>query len=472
MYRASQDCGSATDSEITMLAAVVTADPALLALCHESLTVSGYMVRATTTLAEALDAQLVEPVEILVIDAGLELPDADWLRLRQTSPPLVIFGRGTDLQRRLRALNEAEHAGEQKLLSQRMDALSTLANGAAHEINNPLAYNVANIQLVSEILATRGSPADADLVQALDEAYDGALRVRDLLRDLRIFAQAASGERGAVELKPLLHRAMRLAEAELRGRAWLVTQHASVPPVYGSEALLGQLFVHLLTNAARAIVSGNPEDHVVSVTTLRLPDGRVAVDVTDSGVGMEPETVARMFDPFFTTRPIGKGIGLGLSLCYAIASSIKGAIEVRTAPGNGTTVRVLLQVADVPVRRRRILVIDDEPTVAAALHSALGEELDLVTVTNAQDALLRIDTGEHYDLIFCELELPAIDAMKLHEELRERGADLADRLLFLSPNPARGSDGALQFLASMQERWVVTPIDPEGLKKILGKRWE
>ncbi len=454
-----------------MIAAVVTIDSVFAALAL-ALVDTEYIVGTFDTVADALRG----PVAMLIVDAAIPFGGSEWDAVRAAAPPLVLISSRAELELKLAARQRAEQEHQSELLAERMDALRTFAHGAAHEINNPLAYNAANIQLVSEALTTRQSPDDVELIEALEEAYDGALRVRDLVRELRMFSQADPllPEGGAVDLTTVIERSIRLASAELQGRARVTTDLADVPFVFGKDALFAQLFLQLLTNAARAYAAhdGNAAEQVVSIFGHTRADGRVCIEVVDRGVGMTPAVRTRMFDPFFTTRPVGGGVGLGLSLCTAIMSAVRGSIEVESTPGHGTTVRVFLEAATRPIVRRRILVIDDEPAVAAALHRALGTEHDLTTVDNTRDGLSRIESDD-YDLILCDVAMPEMSGIALYTELSRRCDVAADRMLFLAPLPSDEiSEGTSAFLAQMSGRSVVKPIDADGLRALLHRRWD
>jgi signal transduction histidine kinase len=231
-------------------------------------------------------------------------------------------------------------------MADRMAAVGTLASGVAHEINNPLACVTANLEVLREELAppAGGKPTMPmeEILAALDDAREGAERVRLIVRDLRLFARGDAGEREPVDLGGVLQAAERMAGNMVKTRARVVQEHAPLPPVDGNATRLCQVFVNILVNAAQAIESGHPEDNEVRVRAA-VDGDRVVVEVRDTGVGIPPEVRARIFDPFFSTRGIGGGTGLGLSVCHGIVTSLGGEITVDDADrGRGTVVRVAL----------------------------------------------------------------------------------------------------------------------------------
>jgi CheY-like chemotaxis protein len=232
-----------------------------------------------------------------------------------------------------------------------MAAVGTLAAGVGHEINNPLAYIVSNLEhACAEAEALADAPEEAgprlrELTQALREALHGADRVRRIVRDLKTFSRRDDESLGAVDLHAVLDAAAKMAASELRHRARLVREYGDVPSVEGNEARLVQVFLNLLINAAQALPEGRSEDHTVRLVTRAGPAGEVVAEVRDTGRGMTPEVLGRIFDPFFTTKPVGVGTGLGLSLCHAYVTGMGGSIAVESELGKGSVFRLTLRAA-------------------------------------------------------------------------------------------------------------------------------
>ncbi|HSM93050.1 MAG TPA: ATP-binding protein, partial [Anaeromyxobacteraceae bacterium] len=232
----------------------------------------------------------------------------------------------------------------------RLAGIGTLAAGVAHEINNPLASVVGNLALLRERLASiRERGGSTELTRFVDEwlepivdAEDGARRVREVVAELRVFARAEAG-RGPVDVARAMRSALSLAQSEIQHRARLLTRISDVPSVRGSEGRLAQAFANVLVNAARAIPEGASQENEIRVE-VRERDGEVVAEIADSGIGMGREIRERIFEPFFTTRGIGEGSGLGLAVTHAIVSAMNGRIDVDSAPGAGTRIRIVLPV--------------------------------------------------------------------------------------------------------------------------------
>ena len=235
----------------------------------------------------------------------------------------------------------------QLVIADRMASIGTLAAGVAHEINNPLAYVVANLGFVREAVAELSHPpADpagvlGSLGQALDDARDGAERVRRIVLDLKALSRSDETTL-PVDVRGALDAALAVAGHEIARRATLVRRLAPVPCVVANAGRLGQVFLNLLVNAAQAIPEGNPAGHEIRVATSTDARGRVVVEIADTGSGIPPEILERMFDPFFTTKPAGVGTGLGLAISRGIVAALGGEIQVESEVGAGSTFRVLL----------------------------------------------------------------------------------------------------------------------------------
>jgi signal transduction histidine kinase len=233
-------------------------------------------------------------------------------------------------------------------VSDRLAAMGTLAAGIAHEINNPLAYITANLAYADGELADPASLSDPSRVMeirhAILEARDGAHRVRDIVTEMRTLARGDSPSR-SISITHVLESVASAIASEISTRAILVKKLVEVPLVEADEARLGQVFINLLLNAADAITEGQPAQNEITIATSVDHAGRIVVEVRDSGVGIPPELHHRIFDPFFTNKPVGRGMGLGLAICHHIITSLRGTISVESAPQRGSVFRVTLPPA-------------------------------------------------------------------------------------------------------------------------------
>jgi PAS domain S-box-containing protein len=390
---------------------------------------------------------------------------------------LGYIGVGRDVTERRRAEAELKRASERLAVADRMASVGTLAAGVAHEINNPLAYVISNLSSARESAAALPGGA-GELQEALGEAREGAERVRRIVAELRTFSRPDEAARGSIDVRRVLDAAMNLARHEIRHRAQVVKRYEDVPPVDANESRLAQAFLNLVVNAAQAIPEGHAEENQI-LLAARFAEGRVRVEVADTGVGIAPEHLGRIFDPFYTTKPVGVGTGLGLSICHGIVASLGGEIRVESAPGKGSTFTVVLpaapalplpQAAEPPAaapagRRGRVLVVDDEPPLAQSLRRTLGREHDVVAVSSGRAALDLVARGERFDVILCDLMMPEITGMDLSERLAREAPDAARALVFMTGGAF--TPRAREFLDDPSRRYIEKPFDLETLRSLV-----
>jgi PAS domain S-box-containing protein len=391
----------------------------------------------------------------------------------------------------MRDLTDRRRMENQLIFAGRMAAVGTLAAGVAHEINNPLAYIVANIDFVRQQVTTFGSRVNrlsglGDMGHALDEAGEalaearqGAERVRNIVRDLRVFARGDEDQSGPVALRRVLDSSINIAWNEIRHRARLVKDYGDTPMVESNESRLGQVFLNLLLNAAHAIPEGETERNEIRVSTRTDSRGYAVVEVRDTGVGIPPEIRDRIFDPFFTTKPAGEGTGLGLWICSGILSALGGEITVDSDKGKGSVFRVVLPPVaietaaagptrapvDVGAPGGRLLIVDDEPMILGALRRSFSADYHVTCVGDGRRALERIRAGERYDVILCDLMMPEITGMDLYAEMTRLAPDQRERIVFVTGGAF--TPRAREFLESIPNARVEKPIDFQNLKLLL-----
>src|SRR4029079_12566875 len=185
-------------------------------------------------------------------------------------------------------------------------------------------------------------PAPDEAGEGLAEARQGAERVRNIVRDLRVFARGDEEQSGPVALRRVLDSSINIAWNEIRHRARLVKDYGDTPMVEANESRLGQVFLNLLLNAAHAISEGETERNEIRVSTRTDGRGHAIIEIRDTGGGIPPDIRDRIFDPFFTTKAAGEGTGLGLWICSGILSALGGEISVDSDVGRGSTFRVML----------------------------------------------------------------------------------------------------------------------------------
>ncbi len=438
----------------------------------------------------AHEAQVFWEKDALVFSTGLENENEETFTDASGRTHNIITRKAvsTDAEGRkilvgtIRDVSERKRMEAQLVLSDRLAVVGTLAAGVAHEINTPLGFLLGNLSYVVEQLAA-GAPVSEELRAALAEALDGAKRVRAIVQDMKTFSRPDEERRVPVDVARVLEVCVRMIGNPLRYRGRLVRAiDADLPPVEATEARLGQVFLNLLVNALHALPERDPAANRITVRATVDEERRVVVEVGDNGAGIPAHIRSRIFDPFFTTKPVGVGSGLGLSICHGIVTALGGSISVESEAGQGTTFRVALPawrrtspsptptaIASVSARAARILVIDDEPLVGAAVRRMLGAGYEVVSLNDAREALAPILDGR-FDLVLCDLMMPGMTGMELHAEVARARPEMAARLAFVTGGAF--TPRAQEFIDSVDNPHLSKPFASDELrnfvKSILG----
>ncbi|HXX65582.1 MAG TPA: response regulator [Polyangiaceae bacterium] len=402
------------------------------------------------------------------VDLSMVRLDGRSVDVEATATPVLFDGEPAMLAV-IRDVSARRELVARTMQVDRMIAIGTLAAGVGHEINNPLAYIMANLGYASDELgrvqrslavAAARDPAleplaatMLEVIAVLEEAEDGARRIRDIARDLKNYARNDQEDHGLVDVREAADSALRMAAAEIRQRARVVREFAEVAPIRAGRSRVGQVLLNLILNAAHAIGEGKPDANEILVRIQPVGDS-VAIEIRDTGCGIPPEHIDRLFTPFFTTKPAGKGTGLGLSISRRIVRALGGDIHVQSAPGRGTTMTVVLPAArhtSIPAaamrttaeRRARILFVDDERIVGVAFQRALSREHDVVVVDDAGEAFDRLRAGQVYDVIFCDLNMPTMTGVDLFDAIERSFPSLARRVVVITGDATDARAGAL-----------------------------
>jgi signal transduction histidine kinase/ligand-binding sensor domain-containing protein len=426
----------------------------------------------------------------------------------------VLVGRDVTERRRLQA---------KMLIADRMVSLGTLAAGIGHEINNPLAYVIGNLEVLSEALESGDrSMSQAELRAATRDAIDGAARVRAIVRRLSTFNHSSDVQRIELSVPDVIEQAVRLTHNEVRHRAELVVEIGDPCTVIGDPGQLIQVAINLIINAAHATPPGAADRHRIWIRTHRSPsDGRALLEVADQGVGMSPEVVAHAFDPFYTTKPVGEGTGLGLSICHGIITELGGQISIDSVVGCGTTVRIWLPPVEVkrshatvagggaagataPLRadrserapaggliagaaepsagsapapvtvaerpaapRPRVLVIDDEPAVGKVLARMLRAEWDVTVLTDGESALRRLSSGERFGAIVTDVMMPVLTGLELRQQVLAIDPAQGRRIVFLTGGAF--TKATAELLEQLDVPCMTKPVDGPALRQMVSQ---
>ena len=364
---------------------------------------------------------------------------------------------------------------QSKLLqTEKMAALGQLVSGIAHELNNPLTAIMGYAQLLLGHGLAKPQQAEAGRV------FQEAERARRIVKNLLYFARENKPERVRVDLNEIVERTLALRSYELRVENILVecSLEPELPETMGDPYQLQQVVLNLLVNAEQALLEDRGRGHVW-IRTQRSLANRIALEISDDGPGIAPSIALRIFDPFFTTKPAGIGTGLGLSIAYGIVHQHGGDVSVESQRGSGAKFIVELPVAAALVEQAtvaplaaagkasstatgRILVVEDEATVAQLIVDVLREEgHEAEAAFDSQEGLTRI-ARTRYDLVICDLRMPRLDGPAFYDALVRAGSPIQHRMVFITGDTmARRS---LEFLESHKLPYLAKPFLVEELK--------
>jgi PAS domain S-box-containing protein len=350
----------------------------------------------------------------------------------------------TERRERERALRRSE---AQLLQAQKMEAIGQLTGGIAHDFNNILTSVIGYVAMSQERAEAIGDPT---LVRQLGQAQLAAQRARDLIGQMLAFARRQRGERHVVALEPLVRQTMQLLRATLPASVVLDASplcDGTDPRVDADPVQLEQVLFNLCINARDAIQGPGTirvrlrEDHggwSCASCRARVEGGHwIALRVADSGNGIDPQAVERIFEPFFSTKEVGRGSGMGLAIVHGIVHDHGGHIEVRTRPGKGSVFRVLLPPASAPqeppphvggaiaaaatpdLPGGRVMVVEDEVMVGDLMVELLGGwGLQVVLQRDpVQAAAWLDDPANRLDLLITDHTMPHMTGLALAERV-------------------------------------------------------
>lgn len=331
----------------------------------------------------------------------------------------------------------------------RILTIGKMAAGIAHEVNNPLTHLIGGLELAIETLGDStgiGAAEIGELAEKLRVFHSSAVRISDIVRDLKTFSRPDADVLDAVDVKSVIESTLALLGSELGRKATLKVSLGPAPVVLANEGRLGQVLMNLLINAAEAMNGEDPAVNEISISSGIDSMSRVFIEIRDNGRGIPADDLKRSFEPFFTTKGATGGTGLGLAICYSIVQGLKGDIEVDSEIGKGTRFRVILPVlstkappvnkASVPMparAKKSVLVIDDEEEICELIKGALGIDHDVDCRRSGGEAIsLLLARPRGFDLILCDLSIPIVDGIKVFKTVQAAHPEIAERFLFIT----------------------------------------
>jgi len=356
----------------------------------------------------------------------------------------------------IRDLTERRRLEDQLRQAQKMEAVGRLAGGIAHDFNNLLTV----INGYSEMML-RGLPPSDPLRAELTEVHQAGERAADLTRRLLAFSRQQAVEPKVLRLNQVLDEMSKMLQRIIGEEIRLTTSLApNLGRIRADRGQIEQLIINLCVNARDAIQERTREGGVVSIRTanvtrgpgdvspyLQAPAGRyVRLSVSDTGVGVAPEAAPRLFEPFYTTKEVGKGTGLGLAVVYGVVRDCGGAIEVESAPGQGATFHIDLPLVEetpaegatgrarphLPGGDETILIVEDQPDVRRLLASLLRRlGYTVIEAAGGAEALAACARPDlPIRLVITDVVMPEMSGPQFVARLRRARPDL--RLLYIS----------------------------------------
>jgi PAS domain S-box-containing protein len=411
----------------------------------------------------------------------------------QGEPHVLVVSR--DISARREAEARREELENQVRQAQKMEAIGQLTGGIAHDFNNILTTVIGYLAMAEE---RAGLGSDHDLVRQLDQAHLAASRARDLVSQMLTFARHQGGERQVVELAPLVRQSVQLLRATMPSSTIIDADvHSSSLAAAVDGVQIEQVLFNLCINARDAVhAHGRIRVGLRARTAPGLrcascradvPAGRwVELSVSDDGSGIAPEVLERMFDPFYSTKEIERGSGMGLAMVHGIVHSHRGHIEVQTRPGGGTTFRVMLPLAGEAQAREpqavrparhavaragslggRILLVEDQAMVGEFMSELLGNwGLEVTRYEDPLDALDWLRVADNaLDLLITDQTMPRMTGL----ELASRAAALRPGLAVLLYTGDAAEFGAEALRRSGVLELMRKPIDPGTLHATLAR---
>ncbi len=342
----------------------------------------------------------------------------------------------------IRDVTDQKMLQEQLIQSEKMSAIGQLVSGVAHELNNPLAGISAFAQL---LLAEKKFPPDQRT--AAETIYSEARRASRIVQNLLTFARQHKAEKVPTTINQVLDDTLELRGYELRVRGIDVRREydETLEDTMADAHQLQQVFLNLITNAEQAMEQRDGHHHRLTVRTRRSGEA-IRIEIEDTGGGIPPNLIERIFNPFFTTKPTGSGTGLGLSISLGIVREHEGRIWAENVASTGARF-----IVELPIMRTRtsgeahavahvqhsnendslrVLVVDDEASVRVSLQRYLaGRGHHVETTASGVDALTRLKDAK-YDAVIVDMRMPDLSGEQLFERLRSNDPGHAERVIF------------------------------------------
>ena len=384
-----------------------------------------------------------------------------------------------------RNLTERRRLEEQLLQAEKLSAIGQLVAGVAHELNNPLTSISGYTQLLQ-----REKNLSETMREDLSHIHIQAERAARIVQNLLVFAREHKPERRMVNLSDVVRDTLALRAYQLRVDNIHVTSEFApdLPRTVADPYQLQQVVLNLINNAHQAMVERGGVNRLTLCTTLvsrESPDNSAGtmlqLAVSDTGIGIPATSLTRIFDPFYTTKPVGQGTGLGLAICFGIIQEHGGRIWAESDLGKGTTVFVELPLraeqpdgassdppADEPKEQQaaaRLLIVDDEEPVSSLLARLLRDlGHTSLAVSSGAEALVALE-NDIFDLVLSDVKMPGMTGLELYQTILRRDPALATRVVFITGDTL--SPATQAHIAQSGNPFIAKPFKIEQLEALI-----
>jgi PAS domain S-box-containing protein len=405
---------------------------------------------------------------------GGEITCALSSRLIEYQGEQVIVSTLFDLTERRAAEIELAQQRERLHQAEKLSALGELLAGVSHELNNPLSV------LVGQATMLRESAPDEATAERAEKIGKAANRCARIVKTFLAMARQEPSEMVPVDVNAMIEGALELTAYSLRTYGIEVSLRTAkeLPKISADPDQMRQVFTNLIINAQHALQDLDGPRKLQITTSYRKKSDQVAIKVRDNGPGIAAEIKSRIFEPFYTTKDVGAGTGIGLALCHRIIKAHGGTIAVESAPGEGAAFAILLppgerQRRSVATRRRggdkatryRVLVVDDEDDVGQTISDMLELHGHTVEVAASGQAALEKTKRRTYDVILSDIRMQGMDGPSFYRALRDSDPNQIAGLAFITGDTL--SPRVKEFLDASKRPYLEKPLMPKDVRDLV-----
>ncbi|HET8831824.1 MAG TPA: PAS domain S-box protein [Casimicrobiaceae bacterium] len=386
-----------------------------------------------------------------------------------------VLALARDITEKRRAAEELARQRESLYQREKLAALGSLLAGVSHELNNPLSVVVARAVLLEE----QGDTATAAAAAKIRSAAERCARI---VRTFLAMARQQPPQRGSVALNDVITAALDITGYAVRTSSIEMTLNLSdnIPPILADADQLHQVLLNLIINAQQSLQDQPAPRRIAVASSFDAGADVLRVVVADNGPGIPEHLRARVFEPYFTTKPTGVGLGVGLAVSLGIVEAHGGTLTVDCPPKGGAVFTITLPVGSVDATRtaattvappspmqRSILIVDDEAEIRETLADILGRARHrVVTASSGRQALERMAT-ERYDVILTDIRMPDLDGRALYQEIVRRWPRQAERVVFITGDTL--ASALREFVAASGRPVIEKPFSPNDVRRVVAE---